>query len=225
LPERRYVEFVVDYRERVCNVPRALEALEGVRIEFGALPVGDYFVDDRLLFERKTLADFVASIKDGRLFRQACRLASAEHTAAVILEGGSLKAVSHGMRREALQGALISLSFIFGIPVLRSLRAEETAKLMLYTARQVRAFSIGAVRRSGKIPKGKRRAQMFLLQGLPGVGMKRAQSLLDAFGSVEAMMGADTDELVSVEGIGTATAEAIRWVVRDRGCSRLGRED
>jgi ERCC4-type nuclease len=190
-------------------------------VDFVALPVGDYLVDGRLLFERKTLADFIASIKDGRLFRQACRLASSEHTAAVILEGGSSRAVSHGMRREALQGALISLSFIFGIPVLRSLRAEETAKLMLYTARQVRAFSIGAVRRSGKIPKRRRRAQMFLLQGLPGVGVKRARSLLDTFGSIEAVMGANADELVTVAGIGTATAEAIRWVVRDRGRSRL----
>jgi ERCC4-type nuclease len=218
------VRVVVDHRERVCDVPRALEGLEEVRVEFEALTVGDYLVDNRLLFERKTFADFVASIKDGRLFRQACRLASSEHTAAVILEGGSLKAVSRGMRREALQGALISLSFIFGIPVLRSLRAEETANLMLYAARQVRAFSIGAVRRSGKIPKRKRRAQMFLLQGLPGVGRKRATSLLDAFGSVEAVMGADIGELVTVEGIGTATAEAIRWVVRDEGCSRLGHE-
>jgi ERCC4-type nuclease len=199
--------------------------MEEVCVKFGTLSVGDYLVDDRVLFERKNLADFVASIRDGRLFRQACRLASTEHTAAVILEGGSLRAVSHGMRREALQGALISLSVIFAIPVLRSLRAEETAKLMLYTARQLRAFSTGVVRRSGKIPKRRRRAQMFLLQGLPGVGVKRAQSLLDAFGSVEALMGADTEELVTVDGIGTATAEAIRWVVRDRACSRLGLED
>jgi Fanconi anemia group M protein len=66
---------------------------------------------------------------------------------------------------------------------------------------------------------------MFLLQGLPGVGRKRAASLLDAFGSVEAVMGADTGELVNVEGIGTTTAEAIRWVVGDEDHSQVAHED
>ena len=119
------------------------------------------------------------------------------------------------MRRDAIQGALISLSFIFGIPVLRSLNPEETAKLMLYTARQVRAFSSGGVRRSGLVPKKRRRAQLYLLQGLPGIGVKRAQNLLETFGSVEAVFKAELEELVKVEGIGTVGAEAIRWVARD----------
>ena len=218
----RAVSIVVDHRECESGVPAMLQATKGVTVTFDMLAVGDYLIDKRLLFERKTLLDFVASIKDGRLFRQARRLVSVEPNGAFILEGVSRSLASSRMRREAIQGALISLSFIFGIPVLRSLNPEETAKLMLYTARQVRAFSSGGVRRSGLVPKKRRRAQLYLLQGLPGIGVKRAQNLLDAFGSVESVFKAGVKELVKVEGIGTVRAEAIRWVARDAAPSSFG---
>ena len=219
----RAVSIVVDHRERESGVPAMLQGTEGVTVTYATLAVGDYLINERLLFERKTLLDFVTSIKDGRLFRQARRLASGEPIGAFILEGVSRSLSSSRMRREAIQGALISLSFIFGIPVLRSLDTEETAKLMLYTARQVRAFSSGAVRRSGLVPKKRRRAQLYLLQGLPGIGVKRAQNLLETFGSVEAVFKAELEELVKVEGIGTVRAEAIRWVARDAATQSFGR--
>ena len=55
-----------------------------------------------------------------------------------------------------------------------------------------------------------------MLQGLPGVGPERVARLIDAFGSVEAVLMAGNDELRSVEGIGAATEGAIRWVFPNR---------
>lgn len=69
------------------------------------MPLGDFEVDERLLFERKTLVDLVASIKDGRLFSQACRMANGDRLAAIILEGTTRGLSQSGMRREAIQGA------------------------------------------------------------------------------------------------------------------------
>jgi ERCC4-type nuclease len=40
-----------------------------------------------LVFERKTLKDFARSIVDGRLFRQAIRLANSKYKSVLILEG------------------------------------------------------------------------------------------------------------------------------------------
>ena len=53
------------------------------------------------------------------------------------------------------------------------------------------------------------------MQGLPDVGSARAVRLLDAFGSVEAVMTATIEELKSVEGIGLYTAERIKWAVSE----------
>lgn len=89
----------------------------------------------------------------------------------------------------------------------------ESARLMLFAAQQLRRAATGAVFRPGARPKGKKRAQLRVLQGLPGIGKKRAEHLLECFGTVEAVMAADVKELTAAAGIGRDTAAAIRWAV------------
>ena len=204
---------IVDDREANCATVLALKKIEGVEVTIQRLPLGDYKIEDRLLFERKTLIDLTASIKDGRLFRQACRLASSPIRSAIVLEGTSGDLKGSNMRREAIQGALITITIVLGIPLLRSKDARETARLMLYAARQVKSIESGALPRKVKRPKGKRKIQLYLLQGLPGVGPERALRLLETFGSEEAVFTASADELIKVEGIGKCTVKLIRWAV------------
>ena len=207
----------IDDREAGCLAARTLQAMPDVIVEICRLPVGDYVVDDRVIFERKTLLDFAVSIQDGRLFSQARRLAFLPQRGAVIIEGTVADLAATGMRREALQGALITLAFIFDLPVLRSCDGEESARLMLYTARQMREAATGAVLRhhAGARAKRKEKVQQYLLQGLPGIGPQRAARLLERFGSVSAVIQAPLNELQQVEGVGAQTAKAIRWAVED----------
>jgi Fanconi anemia group M protein len=58
---------------------------------------------------------------------------------------------------------------------------------------------------------------LYVLQGLPGVGPARAEQLLEAFGTVEAVMTASVDDLTAVESIGPKTARSMRWVVEETG--------
>lgn len=197
------------------SVIDALKALPNVRVTRSRLKLGDYQVDDRLLVERKTLLDFALSVLDGRLFSQAARLAVSEIPATMILEGTGADLAASGIRREALQGALVSVSLIFGLPVLRSTGPSETARLMLYAANQLRAAATGAFPRPGRRPKGKRRTQLALLQGLPGVGPRRAKQLLDTFGTVKAVCQSDEEALQAIPGIGGKTAQAIRWAITE----------
>ncbi|MEJ2388207.1 MAG: helix-hairpin-helix domain-containing protein [Chromatiaceae bacterium] len=206
---------VVDDREPSGAVLKALHACECFELRVERLAVGDYLVDDHLLFERKTLPDLLASIKDGRLFAQALRLAAAPLRGALILEGRSQDVAGSRMRREAIQGALVTLSLFIGIPVLRSMGPQETACLIRYAAHQDRAYAAGALARKGRRPRGKVRVQSHILQGLPGVGPERARRLLDRFGSVQAVISAPADTLASVPGVGKETAQAIRWAVRE----------
>lgn len=119
---------VIDDRERRSPLPQALAATNAFAIEFRRLPVGDYLLDNALLFERKTLQDLVASIKEGRLFSQALRLAEAKLPAALILEGTSADLAGSGMRWEAIQGALVTVALFIGLPVLRTRSPTETAQ-------------------------------------------------------------------------------------------------
>jgi len=210
------ITVIADDRERKSEVIQFLTEMKNVSVGIKRLSLGDYLVDNRLVFERKTLNDFALSIIDGRLFSQAIRLISSKYNSVLILEGTGKELSETGIRREAMQGALITISIVLGVPVLRSKGPSESAHLILYTARQVNSFARGAVQRHGSRPKGKRKQQLFILQGLPGIGSERAARLLDAFGSVEAVVTATRKELQSVEGIGENIANRIKWAVSEQ---------
>lgn len=226
------IAIIADHREAGSGTVEALRSLDGVTVSVEHLPLGDYEVDGRLLVERKTLIDLAASLKDGRLLRQACRLATAPLRPVVILEGTARDLAASRMPREAIQGALVTLTVVLGLPLLRAKDPGESARLMHYAARQLRALHAVTPRDAyprplpaGR-PRGKRKTQLYILQGLPGIGPKRARRLLDAFGSVEAVLTAASDALTRVPGIGRTTAEAIRWAVSEqaRGYDVAGEE-
>ena len=210
------IHLVVDDREKAGGkVPAALAARGDVTVEIARLDVGDYRVERRVVVERKTAADFAASLIDGRLFHQAAALALAPERAVLVLEGCDKDWHETGVRREALQGALITIGVFFGVTVLRSDGPEETARLLVYLGRQAQRSAHGGFPRPGYRPKGKRARQLFLLQGLPGVGPGRAARLLERFGSVQAIMTASADDLATVDGIGEKTAAKMRWAVQE----------
>jgi len=214
------IQIVLDDRERDGCLREALVSHADVSLSIDRLPLGDLQVGGRFLVERKTLDDFVKSLVDGRLFDQAVRLASVRDAGKwmplVILEGQARSARKLNVRREALQGAMVTLSVIFGIPVLRSSGPEETVRLALYSARQaLRHWGPLPPSRPGYRPKTKKKRQLFILQGLPGVGRDRAETLLKNFGSVSGVVGASEQDLSGLPGIGPETAKKIRNAVRE----------
>ena len=209
------ITVIADDRERKNEVIKFLADMKNVSVFVKRLSVGDYIVDNQLVFERKTLKDFARSIVDGRLFSQAIRLANSKYKSVLILEGTGKELTEIGVSREAMQGALITISLILAIPVLRSKDPAESAHLIVYASRQIKSTGRGVFQRRSYRPKGKRKKQLFILQGLPGIGSERAIRLLDTFGSVEAVITATSEELQSVEGIGDNIAARIKWAVKE----------
>ena len=214
---------VVDDREREGQVARNLAALPGVSVEIGHLPLGDFLVDGRLLAERKTVADFAASLCDGRLFRQAKRLASDhEHRVCVVLEGTSREAERVGVSRESLQGAVVSLTLIYGLPLLRSRGAAATARLIRYAATQLVRSATGLPKRVTRKTTAAERVRIEMLQAIPGIGPERAYALLVHFGSVAALAAASRRELENVPRMGRTLAARVHAVLGAAGTSAAG---
>lgn len=222
--ESSVINIKVDDREGRSGLLPILRGTEGVEIEVKRLSVGDYEVNGQLLVERKTLTDLVTSLKTGRLFAQLYRLVQSKQPCALLLEGTSADLHRSGMRREAIQGALMQTTLFMQIPVLRAMDAAESASLLLMAARQLNALGT----RRSKSPRGwpprryltsrmsgKEKQQLFFLQGLPGVGLARARLLLEKFGTVQNVLAASERELRQVAGVGRNTAEKIRWVVEE----------
>jgi DNA excision repair protein ERCC-4 len=210
------VNIIADDREHKSEVIKFLLNIKNVNVQVQRISNGDYRIDHRLIVERKTLKDFAISIIDGRLFKQAIRLAGSSLMGVLIIEGTNRDIVDLAITREAMQGALITVSLILGVPVLRAIDAAETAKLLVFMARQINHLAKGGIQRHGYRPKNKRKRQLFILQSLPGIGYEKAVRLLDTFGSVERVISASSEELQVIEGIGKKIADNIRWVVGEK---------
>lgn len=88
------------------------------------------------IFERKTLADLAASIKDGRYAEQSHRLTHASnlhtHNIIYVIEG-SLTPVKNPARARAIS-AMVSLTLFKGFSVTRTTSVDETAELLISAA-------------------------------------------------------------------------------------------
>ena len=206
-------EIIADHRERQSRVWEYLSVMPNIRLRWQNLTTGDYIVRQTTIFERKTASDFAASLIDQRPFSQAKRLAEQPLRAAFIIEGGPDDWNTLSVRRQALQGALITLTLMFDLPVFRSRDPKETAQLLAHTGHQFARLREDAPRYRIYKAKRKQTQQIRLLATLPSVGSDRAFRLLDHFGSVQACITATADELEKVPGIGPKTAAAIRELV------------
>jgi len=195
------VLILYDHREEASGVPGLL-ALAGVEVESASLPIGDYIVSDRLAVERKSAADFTASIKDGRLFEQAERLKREFTSAVLILEGRPR------LPEKSVNGALASL-LRHGIAVLRVKDENESADWLQIFVKQENKPDRPRARGQRKDPLDPERTALLALATIPGLSLIKSERLLKHFGTLYNVAEAAPEQLRNVEGIGKKTAQLI----------------
>ena len=208
------VRIIADDRECAAGVIEALDAMEDVELSIERLSLGDFVVEDGLLVERKTVLDLGLSILDGRLFRQAGRLTrAAAMRPCLIVEGAVEDFDRTAVSRLALQGALITATLLYGLPVLYSNDQRETARLLRIAARQLRRREARGPERFGSKTGSDRRLRMLMLEAVPDIGPVRASALVDSFGNIEAIATACVRDLATTAGIGPVIADRLKRIV------------
>jgi Fanconi anemia group M protein len=210
-PRQRY-RLVVDHSERSAPLLDLARQSDVFDVEMTRLEAGDYLVEGAVLVERKTYADFAASVADGRLFPQAVRLARSRHRPVVLVEG-SPTASMPDVHPNALNGASISLAVMWRLPVLRSSDPQDSLRILRCLANQAGRAGQNVLRRYDRKPKRLASRRLYMLQGLPGVGPALAHRLLLQLGSVEGVVTADEATLMQVRGMGAKKAFRIRELV------------
>jgi Fanconi anemia group M protein len=209
------VEIVVDQRELDSTIARDLSTRDGIETRLETLAVGDYVVSDRVAVERKTVSDFLDTLTGGdrSLFEQVGDLSRHYARPVVLIEGAGLYE-ERNVHPDAIRGALASLTVDFGVSVLRTDGADETADLLAVLARREQTTRDRAVSVHGeKSAKTLAEQQEYVVGAIADIGPVTARSLLEHLGSVEAVMTAREADLLEVDGVGEVTAERIRTVV------------
>jgi DNA excision repair protein ERCC-4 len=201
----------VDDREARSGLAAAVGALWPA-VYVGRLAVGDVEIGSRVVVERKTVADLVASLEDGRLFQQARALTQTAASPLLVVEGeDALDAAV--LTARSLRGVLLTLVTGFRLPVLRTGSVEETAVFVAHIAEQEARRAARWTGATGERPRAvprPDRTALDVLGAIPGVADTRARRLLEQFGSVGAVLGAGPRELDEVPGVGPRTAAAVR---------------
>lgn len=219
---------VIDTRESTSRIPKLLKQ-NGARLHPQKLEVGDYVVSSRVIVERKTYSDFVNSIIDGRLFQpispgqhsQLARLAQQDFPLLIIQF--EPEAISRQIHVNSVMGAISSIILDFKIPVIFTRNDSETAALLVQLAKREQdessvEISLPSV---SKKEQNIEEIQLFMLSAIPGINIAKAKSLLARFKTIQAIVYADLEELISVPHIGKKLASRIQAVLTSSGDKNL----
>jgi Fanconi anemia group M protein len=204
----REIAIIVDNREYRSRVVKRLSDL-GVKVNPKQLKVGDYIVSPRIGVERKSIDDFLESMIDGKLFKQAMELRNTFARPLLIIEGENLF-TRRNISESAIFGGIVSLIVDYGLPIINTKDYRETARILQLTARREQERE-----RREIAMRGRKRAmlpherQRFIIEGLPNISSTLAKRLLKHFKTIRNLANATEEELFRVPGVGRVTAREI----------------
>ena len=214
------VDIIIDSREAAKNKD-IVEVLKrkGVKVSISALTVGDYYLlapEGRkpILVERKTVMDFLNSIRDKRVWEQAKILKEAEEVEEVIpviILEGSLSAIERftKWRITAVLRILDELVLSWNIRIIPTPNKKSTIEWLVA---KIKALGSPERKRPPKLrvkkkPMSINEQILYVAEGL--VGPVLARKLLLHFKTLRRIANASVGELMRVEGIGEKRAKEI----------------
>jgi len=134
------MKLVLDIRERelknICeNFILNTDVYKDIKIEIESLELGDIIIRDHenndiIIYERKTISDLIASIKDGRYNEQSYRLNGLEHhnhNIIYLIEGTVSKTLKE---RQMVYSSMFSINYYKGFSLMRSTNIDETVYII-----------------------------------------------------------------------------------------------
>ena len=200
---------LVDYREERSVVVSQLKQM-GLPIKIEKLDVGDYIIPSEqgtICIERKEVNDYVESLISGRLHTQLYQM-SYNFPFSILIVEGSIEEVlmERKIRREVYISSLAGSLYKRApdgcqgvINVIMLPNYFDTALFLKYLHEKAENYEP----RLPKLKRYKMSEDKFLIQILsvfPNIGEKRAEKLVNRFGSLKNIINASKSELIKVLG-------------------------
>lgn len=194
-------KIIIDYREKNSLVVSELVSL-GFEFEFKELKVADYLVKD-IAIERKTVSDFITSMKNRRLLNQLEELKQYENRLLIVegIDEQELYTDSEdwiGMHPNAIRGFLLSILLKHKVPIIFTKNYEDTAKFIAVLSK--RKTNNEMPLNIKKKTLDKKEQLQYIIESFPGIGPKTAKKLLSKFKTIKNIINASEEELREVIG-------------------------
>lgn len=212
---------LMDYREQETRITGARKYFED--IEVVELSVGDYILDDEVVFEYKTFDDFISSIIDKRVFNQSLNQMEEFKYHFVILELGKLF---------DLDKRLTNRYYKSGVPVTKKQYYGAISRLNTYTtvlpvngdskecfkvmeSQAEKCLDDKTLVKQYNVKTGNS-ALNYLCNNIRGVGLVTGETITEDLGLVclEDLLELDKEQLMSINGVGDKTADNILRQIR-----------
>ncbi len=175
-----------DVGEVRSGVVGALEA-RGAKVRVSQLAAGDYLVGDGIGIERKSVLDLHFSIQNRRLWSQLLAYRAALQRLYLLVEGPILD--DGKLSAAGVRGALLEIGDR-GVTVLRSTDAGDSAAWIFRLAVRAQRRWLPPSTTGARTSRDRRTDRPRCWDS--GVGPRRAERLLDRFGSVGAIASCTT---------------------------------
>ena len=200
------------------RIPKAEQYFQelGCETQVTNLQYGDYVFDEKVAVEYKTMADFIASIQDNRVFNEAINQAENYDWHYVLIHGNEhertkcISMTQHYIPVNLYQfhGAIASINrYSTVIECYTPWINEAFYKMYIQAKKDLSTKPIVK-----KFPrKDKNVAFNFLCYSIYGINWKKAKLIVDTLNlkNLNDLMRLNIDDLTKIEGIGKKTAENI----------------
>ena len=189
-----------------------------IKTEKKWLEIGDYIVGDCCI-EAKSAADFLASVRNKRIFNQLDNM-DRTYNKNIILIYGSLDDAMEYLHRTKFNsmswrtklkkmfvGALTSIALHTDVKPVWVDNYRTAAHIILATTEHINKELIIHKELPKKIRTDDVRVDV--LSEIQGVSVEKAKALLKSFGSIAEISMTDSKEIIKLKGIGNKTAEHI----------------
>ena len=226
------MKLLVDHREKLM-----FESLKGIceSMSYGQLSIGDYWVitdsSEVIIVERKTVQDFLSSVRSNRLWDQLLRLMKAREESGykvkrrILLVHGNFNDYLEStdwdnlddLRRHwsQLMGAFQEIVYVYNTPIIH---AESDVAFRSFMRILIQREQKG---KNDKLPEARwfrkpvkatlpvKDRRKYIIAAIPHIGNRLAENLLSHFGTILKIASASVEELQEVPKIGKKKAKLI----------------
>ncbi len=227
-----FFKVYVDSREPT-NMQEMIEKLFPQKVEIVMLNVGDYifdFIRYAVVVERKSIDDFVNSIRNNRIWEQLQKILnfkefnSKEVRRRILLIEGTFdqfmpdsQFLSDKQKNRfyaSMMGALQQIIFVYHVPIIfadNQVALKQFFRILVEREKNGKNDTLPSARWTKEETKisGEVDYRIIMLSSIPTIGPQLAKNLLRRYRSIKNIVNATKESLAKVPGIGMKRAEMI----------------